>query len=972
MSSKKKRRKKRKSNRQVASTVQPKLKGTGNHAGQPTPEMGQITPSDSADDINRLISKGKAKAAVSKAKLYHKRHGTDKSEMILVDAYAARIREMIDKGYSVEAKTLLELVRERFKCSDLLLSELNGVIAIREGKVDELVRPLDDPGISSDKRTTIERIIKNELVDLNMLAQSTAISADHPLKTSAQAVAGAFAKVTSGFVQDAAIALPEISRRSPLAPWKMLIRALACFYRQNDEKCQKYLQAVDPESAPGRVVPLMREMIAKNFKANHGGKSLILLETVTGNRKKMRDALRRLDNILATNKSHKLFKALRHALKICGQTDPELVEKLKQHIAIRSWMIGFEADDVNRAMGGPSMKDAYFWRLYARAAEMKGNFLWACAMLAEFRNHALHEGWFSEKSEEASAIYLYMADLLKRLPAEDFEWLQSEFESEFKGFEFYYHEQPRSILEAVRKDTARPFDTYFLYPERLYKMAGEINPTDETFRQWLAWAETHTPHWKKCDEVALAWHAAFPDNTQPLLYLMKSAENRNAFKKALGYLDTAEHIDNLNPDVRRARLRLLVATAVRHLKQKKTHLAQKDITAIKELPQSREKDRPALGMALKSVCAMIDKDESEWVRWRHKLTELLEYPLAVQVVLQGLSTDCGLSRRQIQSLASENDALEGNDLVNAMARGCQVGDDMGIAVAIPKAYEKKLRDFFSNEDNLPDTAAIRIIAETALKNGNLELAYAAAGAGLLQPGVAVARFLLLRARSLPGWEIDRQDDCITAAIELARRERDLDLIDEAIELRRNGNGWPFGFSIFNPIIGEDKTSMDTEALNQVLQREKNAREYPSSMMDGFLDDFDDDDDDDDDDESQCRYCDVKNCADRVAPYLPDALYADDGDDDDLDIDDLPDFNTLLDDLLPDLPPELMRLITKVFSKHGKNGTFPPREEVARKDPWLADQLLREMQKAESDGSLPDIDRHWFPGWRPVNPKRNWR
>jgi hypothetical protein len=142
------------------------------------------------------------------------------------------------------------------------------------------------------------------------------------------------------------------------------------------------------------------------------------------------------------------------------------------------------------------------------------------------------------------------------------------------------------------------------------------------------------------------------------------------------------------------------------------------------------------------------------------------------------------------------------------------------------------------------------------------------------------------------------------------------------------------------------------------------------MMDGFLDDFDDDIDDED--VSKCRYCDAKNCPDRDAPYLPNDLYAEDGDDDDVDIDDLPDFNTLLDDFLQDLPSELMRLITKVFSKHGKNGTFPRREEVAHKDPWLADQLLREMQKADADGSLTDVDRHWFPGWRPVHPKQNRR
>ena len=965
MSSKKKRRKKRKSRTRGVSGIESKQKGTANHANRPTAGTGQTSPSDWADEINRLISKGKAKAAVSKAKLYHKHHGTDKSETLLVDAYAARIREMLSKRYHVEAKTLLELIRERYNCPDRLLTELDGLIAIQEGRVDELVRPLDDPDISPERRTTIQTIIKNELTDLNLLALSTGLSADHPLKTGAQAVAEAFVKVTSGLVQDSEIALAAISRRSPLAPWKMLIRAIDCFYRQDDEKCRKYLQAVDSESAPGRIVPLVREMLAEKFNGNHGKNTLFLLETVTGSREKTRNSLRRLDNTLATNKSQKLFKAIRYALKICNRNCPELVDKLKQHISIRSWTREFDAEDVNRAMGGPSLKDAYFWRLHARAAEMKGSFLWACALLAEFRKHALHEGWFSEKSEAASVIYLYMADLLKRLPADDFEWLQSEFESDFNGFKFYHDNQPQVIQEAGRKDIGTPFNTYFLYPELLYQMAGEINPTVETFRQWLAWAETHTSHWKKCDDVALAWHAAFPEDTRPLLYLMTSAENRKALKKALGYLDAAENIDNLKPEVRRARLRLLVATAIRHLKQKKTHLAQKDIAAIEDLPQSREGDRPALPVALKTVCAMIDEDESEKVRWSRKLSNLLEYPLTAQVVLQGLSKACSLTKRKTKLPASDNGDLEGNDLVNAMARGCRVAADIGIAVAIPQKYEKKIRQFFTAGDGSPDRAAIRIIAETALKNDNLKLAYAAAGAGLLQHGVAPARFLLLRARSLPGWEIDRQDDCITAAIELARRERDMDLIDEAIELRRNGNGWPFGFSFFSPMAGEEKPSMETEEINQVLQREKQAREYPSGIIDRFINDFDDDIDDDD--KHQCRYCDVKNCPDRVAPYLPN-----NSQDRGFDDDDVPDFNTFLDDLLPDLPPKLVTLITKVYSKHGENGTFPHREEVARKDPWLADQLLREMQDAETEGHLPDFDCNWLPGWRLKNPTSKWR
>jgi hypothetical protein len=225
----------------------------------------------------------------------------------------------------------------------------------------------------------------------------------------------------------------------------------------------------------------------------------------------------------------------------------------------------------------------------------------------------------------------------------------------------------------------------------------------------------------------------------------------------------------------------------------------------------------------------------------------------------------------------------------------------------------------------------------------------------MQPGGMIARLLLLRARSLPLWEVDRQSDCIAAAIELARRARDMDLIDEAIELRRVGKRRPFGFSFFGITIDEGNYSLNAEELNAILQTEKEAGEYPSIGPSDF-DDFNEDD------ISKCRYCDAKDCPNRAAPYLPDELAAEDFDDDDDDLDEFPNFNEFLDDNQSGMPPGLVSLIKKVFSKHGENGSFPDRQDVARKDPWLADQLLREMQAAGSDGALPDFYRFWFPGW----------
>ena len=77
-----------------------------------------------------------------------------------------------------------------------------------------------------------------------------------------------------------------------------------------------------------------------------------------------------------------------------------------------------------------------------------------------------------------------------------------------------------------------------------------------------------------------------------------------------------------------------------------------------------------------------------------------------------------------------------------------------------------------------------------------------------------------------------------------------------------------------------------------------------------------------------------------------------------------DFNGILEDVAAHLPPELTSLIKKVFTKHGKNGPFPHQEEVMRKDPWLADQLLREIRRANADGIFPHIDPNWMPGWLP--------
>jgi hypothetical protein len=894
-------------------------------------EISRAEQLDKDAEIRRLISRGKCKGALSKAKQYHKSLGSEKSEAILVDAYIARIRQMIEKGMIDDARSLAGLVGRRYPWAGTHLVEIKATIAVSVGMIDDLVRPLSDPGISEEDRVAVERVITKELVDLDALAGCKILDSGHPLKKDACAVINAFQAVTTGAVENGVIALPGVSRRSPLAPWKMLVRAISSFYQYNDEICEKSLQAIDPESAPARMVPVIRAMIAGKSNLDTGQNARRLIAIVSGDRENVRKLLQDLDRTLTGENRNRISRMIRQTVQGCREKCPGFLDRLIQHIFVKAWIIELPSRQIIAAVGEILLKDAYFWRLHARAAEIKGDLLFACSLWDMFRRQAVSEDWFAGDSQEVSVIYLHMAELLGRMPADELGSNRSLFEMKL-GMSPPHIEDDFLLINESTRNKHGEVDTCFLYPEQLYRLASTIDPAPETFRQWLDWTEKQTSGWKEIEEVAGAWHNAFPADARPLLCLMTLAEKRDALKKALGYLEKAEHIDRLNPDVRRARPRLLAATAIRHLKQKKTHLAKKDFAGLEALPQSRERDHAAFLAGMKSICAVIDKKEAELSVQTKKLVNLLESGVAATVVIKGLTRACRMDKAVESVVSDAGAALPGGDLLDGVARACALGDEMDVDFRIPHEWDKEIRESLAARECSLDSSLIRTIARAALREKNLELVYAASGAGLSRGGTDMAKFMLLRAISLPVWAWQLRDDCIAATIELARRQRDMDTLDEAIELQRET-------SLFSrtPFLGEYITnrtdsSMDSEKLHTLIEQEKGSSEYPlfqSPAHGSFFDDDDDDDDDFDDDDF------------------------DDDDDDDDDFDD--DFNNAM-------IRELMPLFLELASKHGVDAELPDLEELARQDPDLAQRMMEIMTKHMFEGgSIPELEEDWFPG-----------
>jgi hypothetical protein len=723
--------------------------------------------------VRELISGGKFKTALETAKDFHKAQQTAASEALLLDAYVARIQSLLNQNLEPEAKSLLELVRQRFPAAKDRLDQMLVAVSARGGELAGLLQPLNDPELNAERRANIEKFIQTEVADLSALANCAALPADHSLRVAAAALDRAFQAVTSGTVTDAQIALPEVSRRSPLAPWKMLIRAIACFHRGDDDACRESLAAIQPESVPASLVPAMQAMLgakpATPLKPVESHLIAATLATFT----ELRHAFAVLDLAFAEeDRDGPTLKAARNAVSACQRNAPELSTLLKQLIFIRGAVAQMNPERMMAALEGPPRKDAEFYRKYASALESTGDeedIGEACEVWDQFRKEAVREGWFRDNGLEAATLSLHMANILGKLPEDLLRELQRS-----SGW-------PGEPVAAEARD--------FLYPDKLYARACALDPHPEAFSKWLRWAAGHSK--SKTDDVAKAWHKIRPDDLDPILHLMAEAQKRNAFPSALALLGEAERIDAVHPVVRGARLQLLAGSAVAYVQKNKPHLALEKIAQLEALPQSRQGDRPALLAALRLLVALASKNVTEADAARRQVESLLGM-LGAGLLVFGLAEWAKRLDMVDLPAARKLSKPDRKSLPKAMARVMAIVGDIGFKkFQLPVNYFDETQAQFAGAARTLDVQELRWLGELGTATNHPKLAWAASGEGLKRGGPSEAHFMLLRAEAIPPGNGPRYLAMGAAAVQLGRFHRDMKVVEKATEMVRN----PFGGSI---------------------------------------------------------------------------------------------------------------------------------------------------------------------------------
>jgi hypothetical protein len=455
-------------------------------------------------------------------------------------------------------------------------------------------------------------------------------------------------------------------------------------------------------------------------------------------------------------------------------------------------------------LGGTPRLDAYFYRLLARSLEDAGDVegsAEAVIVWEQFRREAIRERWFAAGGLEDGVLSLHMAEMVAKLPSHVVEEM-----SERKG-------SRRDRGEATK-------DEHLPSAARLYERACQADASPEAFEAWLRWAQKQQGG-KMADGVAEQWRTARPGEIQPLLHLMESAEKRDALKKSLKYLEEAEELDRLNPAVRRAKARLLVSAAVRHLRQHKTHLVAAEIEQLLAVPEVRQGDVSALAAALRWCCAVTDGDNGARQERERELVGTIG-PVAADLLILALARAAGLSAG-VFAPPFDTRRTAPSELLAGAVRACSVGEWAGLSIPLLLGWTGKLIEAIHQPGSAADAAQLLVLGEAALCDSAGELAYAVSGEGLAL-GSAHARFLDLRARALPIWMEIRREGCLRAALELARRERDTELSGKILDhLGDQLGGW---FS-----TGMQTDSIPAELLSEIIEEELKLKKFPTIPRD---------------------------------------------------------------------------------------------------------------------------------------------
>ncbi len=753
--------------------------------------------------VEAALRAGHPREAVETAKELVKRAPSRAAEELLVTAYVARVRNLLADGLEREAVALCELVESRFPRLAARLRPVRDEIELLGGGLNRLLSELVREGLEPARQAEYEAVLAGQLRDPAVVANSPALPEGHPLKIAASAVADLFTRVTSGpLEEDALKRLDVVSRRSPLAPWKLLIRALHAFHTGDDAAARSNLEAIAESSAVSTLRPVLLQAMGTSSGApqDENPRAEALLIRLTGERRGLARHLRALDAAVSARDEKRAAREAREAMTILERAGrPRLKALFVRTFAEQCVAADFDGFQVFEKAGIGLSGSTEVARLLTLALEKVDPMVGAESWLM-WLSLSIEAGYLKERSPETSRVLVRAANLMS-LAGDDVDGFDSYEDDDADSEDHAFGRRPR--LGGSKVPGA----------EALLKRALAAYPTSEVYEALLR-HHAGSGEEKKTLEIAERWHAADPASGEALNYLIDRARRSRDFDRALELVDKLRALDPLNPEMPRTRFAVLVDRVVALLRLKRTaQNAFPVIDALSQEPYAKDRDMAAFVLVLRRAAARKAgrKRPAEDALAAQATVEAFGSAAVAETVTYAAFHDLNLEPPLVGACSPD-------DARDALRRSGRLFEEMGWKLGAPLLI-LELAEHDLPENDLPTLLATGSILA---RFGRYEAVFRISRIGLLVDGPLLPDFLILRAGSFVGPNQVRAIDCLRAAEHLARRQGN----DAAAERARSrlaevGRG---GFiSMLVNLISPEGTS-DEEA-DEVLRQERSIRSH---------------------------------------------------------------------------------------------------------------------------------------------------
>jgi tetratricopeptide (TPR) repeat protein len=441
---------------------------------------------------------------------------------LLRSVYLERARQLRAQGQKRDATTVLDTALRLENPPEAWLEQVAAELAQCGAAAQAMAVLARIPNSPSADR------IRGHLADGAVGDSASRSALPAALQSELHAVLEAFRLTELDNDGAALAALQPIGLRSPYLEWKLLLRGLQAYYRNEDSRAVENWQRLDPERLPGHLAAPFRSRIDPNFAAAQPPATQAVLQRQfdTLQATPMTAKLRHVRAALNHNGSKaQAYRQVENLLPELRRTAPAVVPRLAACLYWATLESGPDDADRYARVFGPPPEDPNFHRIAALAFERSGDRQDAQSEWDKYQKDiADHpEAWPNGQADRARALV----------------WLR----------------MGRNAVEA-EDDPFRPWEDFGGRPnlkpgaDTCFRRSRALAPDMREPTEALFYYHRDHNHAAKAEEAARALLERFPDDASILEGLSDLRLARGATTEALALMQRALHANPLDRRLR--------------------------------------------------------------------------------------------------------------------------------------------------------------------------------------------------------------------------------------------------------------------------------------------------------------------------------------------------------------------------------------------------------------------------------------